>query len=624
MAPRADGSADAGESRDANGHAWLGIGVGVVGLIAAVALVWFTVPATVALIDRVVPLSDPNVVRIYMMWPLVLTGFILVGLLATTRRDQPRRAVLVACLLAANVILLGVLMGDRRDFTSEGNSITWFTSIVLLCTSAAAAMNFVLSNDLQKRRRFWRAVWGLAALGFAFLALDEALALHELAGSLADRLLDRPEAAAAVSGGPAPGGVVQDYITIVYASGAVVAAGIMVAIHRSGWIERGRIFHLVAMLGVACYAVAVSLDNVDKLQSLTGSIDLIYLANAVEEVLEFTAACLFLASALIAVIELRRARVPAERDRRSLPIVGSRPGRVVVLGAAVAIGLLALVVPVLARPAQSLIAETDAYDVVQLAGVDGAPLNPDGMRWESGRLFVTDDVEGSVLVREGSVFRRLAGKEDGFTRPETVAVAADGSILVSDDITNELRVIREGQPSELVAGPTDGLLGPRGLIVGADGALYISDRLGVAVVRYADGNLETFAGPLDGITEPEELTVDDEGRIYVAEEGAGRVLRIGASGEAEVFLDEASGIGSPEGITVADGSLYVADAINGAIHRFDVSTGEGEEIATFAPRFRRVEGLAVGDAGEIYVGIRRDAPLSGLVLQLTPKTGQGG
>jgi streptogramin lyase len=181
-------------------------------------------------------------------------------------------------------------------------------------------------------------------------------------------------------------------------------------------------------------------------------------------------------------------------------------------------------------------------------------------------------------------------------------------------------VIREGAAPEVVARPTDGLLGPRGLVFGPDGALYISDRLGVSIVRYADGSLETFAGALEGISEPEELTVDDQGRIYVAEEVAGQVLRVDVSGQAEVFLDESNGIGSPEGIVAADGYLYVADAIHGAVFRFD-ENGEGGPIVTFAPRFRTLEGLAVGADGELYVGIRRNAPLSGLVVQLTQRAG---
>lgn len=67
-------------------------------------------------------------------------------------------------------------------FWGEGNFITWFSSVQLLCVAAVAAGNHMvgrLARRLDGFRLRHDGIWLIFALGFVFLALDERFEIHE-------------------------------------------------------------------------------------------------------------------------------------------------------------------------------------------------------------------------------------------------------------------------------------------------------------------------------------------------------------------------------------------------------------------------------------------------------------
>ncbi len=148
---------------------------------------------------------------------------------------------------------------------------------------------------------------------------------------------------------------------------------------------------------------------------------------------------------------------------------------------------------------------------------------------------------------ESATFKELSG----------ITIAPDGSIFVSDDLANRVRVIRPDGTIHTYAG--DGVEGYDGDQVPATAA---------------------------ALFHPEELSLDAEGNLYVADTYNHRIRRIdGATG----MIDTVAGTGTrglsgdggpavdaelqyPSGVTVApDGQVYIADSFNHRIRRIDPS-----------------------------------------------------
>jgi hypothetical protein len=116
-------------------------------------------------------------------------------LIASARRQLRRVALLlgtVDLLLPLGLLAYAAASGQRYWdlFWGEGNAITWFSSVQLLVVAGAAYANHQTArltagvDDDARSTRAW--VWGVFALGFLFLALDEEFELHE---TLRERVL---------------------------------------------------------------------------------------------------------------------------------------------------------------------------------------------------------------------------------------------------------------------------------------------------------------------------------------------------------------------------------------------------------------------------------------------------
>jgi len=213
----------------------------------------------------------------------------------------------------------------------------------------------------------------------------------------------------------------------------------------------------------------------------------------------------------------------------------------------------------------------------------------------------------AVVLPSGSACR---GEQPRLNRPNGVAVAADGTLLVVDK--NNYRVARLdpggifltwfgglGDRARDLPAPYDIALGPGGKI-------YVSDRSygdgggykshdGVKVFSAEGRFLREVGGqdyrPGDPNNGPYGLDVDSAGNVYIADYHRNRIRKFDAGGELVMVLGR-HGLGpgelnGPNDVAVDEerGFLYVVESKNARVQKF---TLDGEHVRSFG-RFGRDE-----------------------------------
>jgi len=188
-------------------------------------------------------------------------------------------------------------------------------------------------------------------------------------------------------------------------------------------------------------------------------------------------------------------------------------------------------------------------------------------------------------------------------RPNGVAVAADGTLLVVDK--NHYRVARLDPGGGFLS--SFGGLGerrrnlpaPYDIALGPGGKIYVSDRSygdgggykshdGVKVFSAEGRFLREIGGqdyrPGDPTNGPYGLDVDSAGNVYVADYHRNRIRKFDASGELVMVLGR-HGVGpgelnGPNDVAVDEegGFLYVVESKNARVQKF---TLDGEHVETF-------------------------------------------
>jgi sugar lactone lactonase YvrE len=232
------------------------------------------------------------------------------------------------------------------------------------------------------------------------------------------------------------------------------------------------------------------------------------------------------------------------------------------------------------------------------------------------------------------------GSDDGdkntttYRGPMSVAVKADGTILVSDAGNQQIRAIAGGKVSTvagfeigvddfgfMLGGLLDGkadesaFQGPAGIAIDQDGRTIIADSVNNAIRAIAaDGTVTTIAGDgtigtADGkgaearFNSPLDVAVSASGTIYVADtlnhairsikDGVVTTLNAVAERPVEVFPGEAELAGDykdgklsealfnePSGLAIdAKGNLYVSDTGNQRIRYIDMAAGTVTTVA---------------------------------------------
>ncbi len=192
--------------------------------------------------------------------------------------------------------------------------------------------------------------------------------------------------------------------------------------------------------------------------------------------------------------------------------------------------------------------------------------------------------------------------EGRLNTPLDIAVSSDGQVYVAEEFAHRISVF-DTEGSYLYALDSSNLSAdlkrPNGVAVAPDGSLLIADTWNFQIKRMTNGGsmiaqwgqalmvgFDVPLEPLDGFWGPRDVIVDGAGNVYVADTGNKRIrvydlegnwLRdIGRGGSGDGQLDE------PTGLSIsADGRLYVADTWN---RRVSVFALDGTPLFNFRVR----------------------------------------
>jgi sugar lactone lactonase YvrE len=303
-----------------------------------------------------------------------------------------------------------------------------------------------------------------------------------------------------------------------------------------------------------------------------------------------------------------------------------------------------------------LIADTE-NDTVWRLGTDGALHRFAGSGVRTGSVDgpggdATDDLNDGELATIAT-----------FSRPVRVAVDAAGSVYVSD-LGNQ-RVRKVDAASGRISTFAAGLNQPVGLGFGPTGDLFVADRAAHQVFRVSGGTPVAIAGiantpgpPVNGIPAlgaalngPAEVAVDGAGVVYIADTDNNMIRRVTTDGTIEqVVGDGFAGFREgPKilarfrhpGVTLASGVLYIPDADNNRVRRYDPATDQptitlaggdnlpGDGGPATQALLNRPTGLAVNGGGSVYIGehdshrVRR-VDANGTITTVVNQSGRNG
>ena len=317
----------------------------------------------------------------------------------------------------------------------------------------------------------------------------------------------------------------------------------------------------------------------------------------------------------------------------------------------------------------------DVRGVGSLDGIGAAASfnNPDGIATDGvGNVYVADRLNHTIrMVTPGGVVTTLAGtagvegSTDGigiaarFKFPSGVATDRAGNVYVAD--TDNL-LIRKITPAGLVStlagtagveGSTDGsgtaarFSYPAGIASDSAGNLYVVDNGTIRKIT-PGGTVSTLAGKSgvrgssDGtgaaarFNSPSGAATDSAGNVYVADMHNHTIRKITPAGVVTTLAGKTGVAGSADGTGAAAtfhwptdiaidraGNVYVSDAATirkvtpaGAVSTLAGAAGiKGSTDGTgAAARFAVPRGVAVDDAGNVYVADGRD----GTIRRITP------
>jgi sugar lactone lactonase YvrE len=205
---------------------------------------------------------------------------------------------------------------------------------------------------------------------------------------------------------------------------------------------------------------------------------------------------------------------------------------------------------------------------------------PGGLNWpldlaigHDGNLYVADGTYFYVVDPDGSlqtVGMLFSPGYPGFLRG--LAPAGPGTFVVATSGGQIARYRPGDGETDYLADGFDQLYG---VAIGPGDTIVFAELGTGRVHSLRSGNAEVLAS---GLQDPVGVAFDPNGNPLVSESGAGRVVRLAASTETVV-----DGLQRPQGILVADGTLYIVDAGAKAVIAFDLSTGDRRTVASGLP-----------------------------------------
>jgi sugar lactone lactonase YvrE len=215
-----------------------------------------------------------------------------------------------------------------------------------------------------------------------------------------------------------------------------------------------------------------------------------------------------------------------------------------------------------------------------LGGGETRTVLPGGLNWpldlaigDDGNLYVADGTYFYVVAPDGSletVGMLFSPGYPGFVRG--LAPAGPGTFVVATSGGQIARYRPGDGETDYLADGFDQLYG----VAIGPGDTVVFAELGTGRVHsLRSGNVEVVAS---GLRDPVGVAFDPNGTPLVSESGAGRVVRL--AGSTETVVD---GLQRPQGILVADGTLYIVDAGAKEVIAVDLETGDRRTVASGLP-----------------------------------------
>ena len=215
-----------------------------------------------------------------------------------------------------------------------------------------------------------------------------------------------------------------------------------------------------------------------------------------------------------------------------------------------------------------------------LPGGDTSTVLPGGLNWplglavgDDGNLYVADGTYFYVVRADGSletVGMLFSPGYPGFLRG--LASTGPGTFVVTTSGGQIARYRPADGETDYLADGFDQLYG---VAVGPVDTIVFAELGTGRVHSLRSGNIEVLASALQ---DPVGVAFDPNGSPLVAESGAGRVVRL--AGSTETVID---GLQRPQGILVADETLYIVDAGTKEVIALDLDAGHRRTIASGLP-----------------------------------------
>jgi len=227
----------------------------------------------------------------------------------------------------------------------------------------------------------------------------------------------------------------------------------------------------------------------------------------------------------------------------------------------------------------------------------------------AGDIYVANIRSNSVSRYDGatgafkSVF--VDPEEGGLMAPTGIAFGPDGNLYVGS--SGNHRVLRyHGETGKFLAAFVDGgeLQRPFSLVFGPDGNLFVSSGARNVVLRYegATGRFLNVAASSDDLRQPIGLGFGPDGALYVVNSAGKNILRFRPETGEPLGVFASGNLGFPSDLAFSKDALYVSDARNASIVRFDAQTGAFRNLFGKLPDAGVPVGIAFGDDGRLIAG----------------------
>jgi DNA-binding beta-propeller fold protein YncE len=215
-----------------------------------------------------------------------------------------------------------------------------------------------------------------------------------------------------------------------------------------------------------------------------------------------------------------------------------------------------------------------------LGGGDTRTVLAGGLNWpldlaigDDGNLYVADGTYFYIVRPDGTlqtVGMLFSPGYPGFLRG--LAPAGPGTFVVTTSGGQIARYRPGDGETDYLADGFDQLYG---VAIGPGDTIVFAELGTGRVHSLRSGNVEVLAS---GLQDPVGVAFDPNGNPLVSESGAGRVVRL--AGSTETVVD---GLQCPQGILVADRTLYIVDAGAKEVIAFDLGTGDRSTVASGLP-----------------------------------------